>query len=737
MKEASLQGAVRGIYSAPIVSTLQVLSLLFSVLFSQYIHAAHSLPFRLVAPFVALEPLPLNDKDRQALDARGVLRVGVAIADYEPVDITTDRNRYQGISADYLGLVGGRLSLPVEVVGFSDRKEAINALRRGAIDALTSASGFERGASGLAFSKEYLPDRSVVVRRGVDHRIQRSLRGEKIVVVDGYADHRSLHAVYPDSEVILAPNLFSALEAVHHGEVDALIGNELIVRSYLALRPYLDLQIKFESLLPLSGFSFAVRPDEQQLLSLIDSALESIEPSISREVLGRWTVGLGSDVKRQRIRLTQAETAWIRKHPVITVATGQHPPYIYKDRNGQWTGLNIDVLTRISRMTGLQFVHREVGSTQESVDLLRTAQAEMNTTLAESAERRKILDFTYAFGGNNWVFVLAQNRKSPSSLADLNGQTLALPASHALEELILREYPRIKLIQVANYAAARDLVASGKADITIQNEAGAHLSPPGKLKVGRSVGGRWSPDRFSVIKSKPHLLDILNKALEEFPVAEMRAIRMKWLGAPVHPPSIWGRVPGWFYWGLALVLVMGLMSLIWNSRLKVQIRQRLKAQEALSDQLAFKHALLDGIPNPIYVRDLSGRLISCNRSYEESFGVSFEQMNGRRLIDIDLIPRSSAEQLHADYIKLLETRRPMFADRRIELSGKTIDAWQWTVPFYRADGELQGLLGGWIDISERKRLEAQLREVREQANRACEMKEAPGMDLSDDGSRRH
>lgn len=731
VKEASMQSPW-GMSSASVKSTLKVLSLLLSVFVSQSIHAAQSLPFRLVAPFITLEPLAFNGPDRKALDAQGKLRVGIAINDYEPVDITTDRNRYQGISADYLSLVGSKLNLPVEVVGFADRNEAVNALRRGAIDMLTTASGFERGLYGLAFSEEYLPDRSVVVGRAADHRLQRTSDHQRLVVVDGYADPQVLHATYPQSEIILAPNLFSALGEVHQGEADIFIGNEVIVRSFLALRPYLDLKIKFESALSPSGFSFAVRSDDQQLLSWVNAALESIGPSVNRVVLGRWTAGLGSDVVTQPIRLTGTEIAWVSKHPVVTVASAQHPPYIYKDLNGQWVGLNIDVLKRISRMTGLKFVHKEVSSTLEGISLLSTGQAEMNTTLAENAERRKILDFTYAFGGNNWVFVLDRDRQSPSSLAELKGQTLALPAGHALEALILGEYPQITLIRVENYTAARELVESGKADITIQNEAGAHTSPPGSLKVGRSVDGKWSPDKFSVIKSHPELLDILNKALEQFPVVEMRSIRMKWLGAREPIVSIWSRVPDWLYWMVTLTVLIGLISLVWSTRLKAQIQQRVTVQESLSDQLAFKHALLDGIPSPVYVRDLSGRLISCNRSYEESFGVSFEQMNGRRLIDIELIPLCSSEPLHADYIKLLETRQPVFADRTMQLAGKTIEAWQWTVPFYRADGELLGLLGGWTDITERKQLQAQLQEARTLAEQASAAQRMMVAELKDE-----
>lgn len=724
MKQASLQVLVRVTGDLIIEHTGRTILFLLMLFFGQMAAAAQSLPFSLSAPFVQLEDLDLEAADRQWLDQRKVLRVGIAIADYEPVDITSDRNRYQGISADYLSLIGDRLNMPIQVVGFVERDQAIAALRSGTIDILTSANGFERGVKGLAFSSVYMPDHSVVVARGSDPSPLRSLEGKKVVLLDGYADSETLHATYPDSEIIIAPNLYSALEALSQGEVDVFIGNEVIVRSYNALRPYLGLQIKFESALPSMGFAFAVRQDEKRLLGLINRVLGSLDPAVGREVLGRWTQGLGADVVGQRITLSAAERLWVAKHPSVTIATTQHPPYIYKDNNGNWVGLNIDVLARISRMTGLQFVHKEASSTLNSIQMLKAEQAHMNTTLADNAERRQFLNFTYSFGGNNWVFVVRSDSSSQVSLNSLSGRVLALPARHALEEEIQRNFPSIQLLQVPTYAEARRLVETGQADATIQNEAGAYLFPAGGLKVARGVDGKWSPDQFSVIKSQPELLSILNKALEAFPVAEMRSIRMKWLGSVLPQPSIWSRIPPWVFWWGMLALLLGLVSLAWNSRLKVQIRQRLKAERQLNDQLAFKHALFDGIPNPIYVRDLKGRLISCNRSYEESLGISFEQMNGRRLIDIELIPRSVSEQMHADYLRLLENRRPIFADRTLELSGKQVDVWQWTVPFFGADGQLQGLLGGWVDITERKRLEVRLEEALRHADQASEAKSA-------------
>ena len=449
-----------------------------------------------------------------------------------------------------------------------------------------------------------------------------------------------------------------------------------------------------------------------------------IDESLNREIQGRWTVGLGADLGHRKVSFSTVEQQWIRKHPRVIVASTQHPPYIHKDAQGRWVGLNVDLLSRISRLTGLQFVYEEALSTHLLLETLAEGGAHMNTTLAESPERKRLLDFTYAFGGNSWVFLERADNDVSLQLAGMTGKVLALPARHALLEFIQTRYPQIRLLLVPTYAEARQLVAEGEAHATIQNEAGAWLYPPGELKVGRSVEGLWSSDRFSVIKAHPELLGILNKALEEFPVAEMRAIRLKWLGTRGAMPSVWQRIPGWIYWVMTASAVLGLVSLAWSSRLKFQIHQRLRAEEQLGDQLAFKRALLDGIPNPIYVRDLQGRLIGCNRSYEESVGISYEQMQGRRLIDVDLIPGDLAEQMHADYMKLLETQESVFNERLLLLAGRQIDACQWSVPYHRADGQLQGLLGGWIDISERKRLESELRDARQAAQQTAKQVKA-------------
>lgn len=683
--------------------------------------AAQELPFTLVPPLTPLAPMVLAPAEQQWLKShQQTLRIGMSISDHEPLDIAVDRNRYQGVSADFLSLIRDRLGVTVHVHGFVRRDDAIRALQRGDIDVLTSANRYEQGFSGLALTSPYLFDRPVLVRRAQPSEHDGdSLDGGRLAVAQGYVATDALQAAYPHSRIVVAPSLAAALEAVRQGDVEAVVGNEIILRSYMALRPYMNLRVVGESALPGGGFAFASRSSDPQLGSMLERGLGSLQGSLQREILGRWTTGLGSGLTQRPVQLNAAEQAWVARHPRVKVAATEYAPYLYRDRDGRWVGLNADLLAALAQMTGLQFEYVPASSIAQSLELLKSGRAQMNTTLSETPERRAMLEFTHSYGGQSWVFVVRRDDPTSDSLDEMADRVLALPAQHALEEMVRRDYPQIRILRVATMEQAREAVSKGQADATLDSEVGAwravNRDNGMDLRVGRSLDNAWSPDRFSVSLSQPELTSILNKALEAFPVAELRAIRLKWLGAAPPEVPVWQRIAPWLYWSAAVAALVALVSLLWSGRLKVQVVQRQRAEAALNDQLVFQNALLDGIPNPLYVCDLQGRLIACNRSYEDSFGTRFERIKDTPLPEVGLIA------LQADENAML-AHGPLFADSPLSLPGGRVDAYQWRVPFQRADGQLQGVLGGWIDITERKRLERELTAARQAADDANQAK---------------
>ncbi|UQS15694.1 transporter substrate-binding domain-containing protein [Pseudomonas sp. HS6] len=412
----------------------------------------------------------------------------------------------------------------------------------------------------------------------------------------------------------------------------------------------------------------------------------------------------GAELNIQPIELEAQERQWIRDNPKVTVASVQYPLYLFQDEHGHWSGLNNDVLNHISAMTGLQFVHQESFSTNHMLERLESGVADISTTLAMNEERKQFLDFSHAFGGAGWVFVGRASAPAVQSLEELDTRILVLPARHALEDGIRRDHPLIQIRSVKTYAEARALVESGEAYATIENEIGAQLFPSGLLKVGGLVEGKWEADHLAVRKGLPELLSILNKALGAFPAAELRAMRLKWLDgiSPTPAPSIGARVITWGCWGMGVLGVFGLLSLLWNRRLATEIKQRREAEKDLGDQLAFQRALIDAMPDPVFVRDLQGRLILCNRSYEEALGVRLEQVQGRVLHELDVLPQATALMLHDEFMVQLRTRKTRFSKRQLLFKGGSRHIYQWTVPFYGVDGKLRGLLGGWTDITQRR-----------------------------------
>jgi signal transduction histidine kinase/HPt (histidine-containing phosphotransfer) domain-containing protein len=528
-------------------------------------------------------PLRLESAQRQRL-ADG-LRVGVSMADQAPIERVTERGRYLGISAEYLALLEASLDTRLTVIGYRNRLDAIQAMRRGELDLVASASEKIRGLPHVALSSPYLADHSVVVTRrpasarpGVDGPGAVPVGG-KIGLLDD--DRRSspdlMEQAYPGSPIVGHRDLFSALEGVRRGDVDAYIGNELIVRSHLALRPDPGWHLSAAPRLADTGFSFARREDDQRLGALLELALTDIPPLRRLEVERRWAGGLGAALGASQLHLSEAERAWIAKHPRVRVAATHYPPYIQRNAEGHWRGLHHDILQRIGGMTGLNFDHVFFDSVSARVQAVRDDQADMSTTLWENPGRGDYLLFSQGLSEQHWVFVESLQRPPVTSLQALAGEVLALPADHVLVAWLNTHHPQIIVRPVQSAQQARALVMAGKARATLDIEASAlHAlagTPPGSLRLGARVDTAPVSERFAVSQRHPLLLSILDKALQTLPVDELRNTQVRWLGAPGEPATAWWRVPPWAWWAAAAVLLFGLASAFWSTRLRRQVRQ--------------------------------------------------------------------------------------------------------------------------------------------------------------------
>lgn len=96
--------------------------------------------------------VPLDKNQRHWLQEKRQLRVGISAPDYPPFDMTTSGQDYEGLTADYIGILGKALNLSIKIQRFSSRDAVIKALEEGQIDVLGTSNGFEAANPKLTLS---------------------------------------------------------------------------------------------------------------------------------------------------------------------------------------------------------------------------------------------------------------------------------------------------------------------------------------------------------------------------------------------------------------------------------------------------------------------------------------------------------------------------------------------------------------------------------------------------------
>ena len=168
----------------------------------------------------------------------------------------------------------------------------------------------------------------------------------------------------------------------------------------------------------------------------------------------------------QDVELTDAETEWLKAHPVITVHNEANwPPFNFYE-GGAPRGLSIDYMELIAERIGVQFQYVSGPSWDEFLTMIRNKDLDVMLNIVKTEDRQKYVLFTepYAFNPN----VIASRKASRyESIEDLFGKTISFPEGFFYEEVLTREYPQIKRLPVKDTFESLKAVSFGSADAAL------------------------------------------------------------------------------------------------------------------------------------------------------------------------------------------------------------------------------------------------------------------------------
>ncbi|MDW8129165.1 MAG: PAS domain-containing protein [Bryobacterales bacterium] len=135
-----------------------------------------------------------------------------------------------------------------------------------------------------------------------------------------------------------------------------------------------------------------------------------------------------------------------------------------------------------------------------------------------------------------------------------------------------------------------------------------------------------------------------------------------------------------------------------------------RAQEALRRERDWAATILDTVGSLVVVLDREGRIVSFNRACEKATGYGFEEVIGRPLRDF-LLPEE-ADEVHRLLERLCEGNFPAQHEHHLltRAGEKRLIVWSNTC-LLDSSGRVEYVICTGIDVTERRHLEAQLRQA--------------------------
>ena len=119
------------------------------------------------------------------------------------------------------------------------------------------------------------------------------------------------------------------------------------------------------------------------------------------------------------------------------------------------------------------------------------------------------------------------------------------------------------------------------------------------------------------------------------------------------------------------------------------------------EQLAFQQALLDTIPYPVFYKGADTRFLGVNHAYEETFGVSRDELIGRRVLDLDYLPEADRLKYQVEDEAVIADAATVQHDMKIPFAdGRLHDTIYSVAGFRKPDGSPGGLVGTFMDVSD-------------------------------------
>ena len=665
--------------------------------------------------------LPPSTDARQS--SRRTIKVGVVIDANAPFVVNRDDNSIEGIVADYLKIISDASQLSFQMIGYCDYGLVLNALENGQVDLMAGTP--MPAQPGLIASHAFFTNRHVEVRSKNWDPTKRT-HPETVAIVNTEPLSPEFLFNYHADKIVAYPNQLQGLLAVAYGNADIFVANATSANYLIDQLQLLTLQIRNFAPYHPAPYTFLALEKNQQLIDYINQVLELLPSRATGDIQQRWFGSKHHYNIDAKLIFTEQEVSWIQRHPVVTYSAPQDlAPLIFRDRRtGKMAGFSIDLIDIIARRTGIKFEPIYTKDTGQGVRDFIAGKIDILPIVAVRNDQYGNSLYSSPVAQSLWGVMTREDRVDINNVADLAGKHVGVLAGSTSGGIVSNTLlaQKISFVESPDTMTLVRWLQQGKVDAIIKNMMTANylsaqnLTP--NIKTVAVTGEEPLMLAFAINPKLPELKAIIDKVIESIPPEDLDNLINEW---STFKPKLTtfdehALENEWLVLALkissALLVIFGfyLCYLVFNKRRQARLlHARLRQQESI----------INALPFAVFIRTQNGELAVYNSHFADAHQ---DKLKGMLNQNTERAHWPMTSQLDREIDKychyVLQDRTPQMVDLSLEINGELRDIFLWIIPL---DNVERSLLGGWLDISQRKTVERELEAASveaESANRA-------------------
>jgi two-component system sensor histidine kinase EvgS len=572
-------------------------------------------------------------------------------------------------------------------------------LEKGEVQALPLVGRTPEREALFDFTFPYMTLHGAIVVRNKTRDIEtlKDLKGRRVAVMEGDNAEEFLRREKGDFEIITTTTFEEALQDLSRGRCEAVVVQRLVAMRLLQETGLQNLRIVPR---PIEGFQqafcFAVKKGDSPTLALLNEGLALVmADGTYRHLHAKWFAALELPSNRR----------------IIIGGDKDYPPFEYLDELGRPAGLAVEMTKAIARERGLEVVFR-LGTWSQILEEFERGDIDVIQGMFYSSERDLKYDFSQPYAASTYVSVVRQENGSPppSTWAGLANRPLVIQQGDVIHSQLQEQGYTGPLTLVETQEEVLQAVAEGQQDcgIVVRFSALELIDKRGwsNLKLGKQP--LQAVDYcYAVRQGDSALLATFSEGLRTLEKSgEYRRLHDHWLGVHEPLPPDFKTIVRYVVMVAVPLLLILLASIVW---LKVLRRQVVLRTQALHDSERLLATILEAIPAPVFYKDREGVYSGCNLALTQFIGRPKEEIIGKTAFEV--APADLAQRYHEADLALMASEEIQVYEAEVESSaGERRQAIFHKAPYRDEQGQIIGIVGAIMDITERTKAEQALRE---------------------------